>query len=331
MQKGVFIIESQITLPSGAQEALFAIKERLQAWGEDSEWLPPDVATNIQLLIKRCYYYYGKRTVTEMGLLNWECGLGQMLNTRDERIVAILPYLLTAYMFNFRSAKYITSFIEKRLPSSWKASLDDNHFLGISKDPSITDTISGSTPTYGIGKFFSGMVQTHGKSDDKAINDISNLFFFPPVTIEALPELFAETKYVVPTQKLALFRKRVERAKKLEDGRYWDINGNKMQKIIYSELKSNQKLPYPEYRREVYENIFVCWYQTVKSAFCPKNGKIKPYLSYPPKAKESFTLLQSALQRVPIDTLNLISEKEIDQYLDSEFQWLFSKSRESYF
>ena len=327
---------SQIFSPPDSnviQEPLCVIKERLYAWGSDDEWLPQNTAENIRTLIQRFYYYYGKNPIIEMGLTGWECGLGQMLNTLDERIVAILPYLLTAYMYNFRGSKYISDFITKTKPPTWKASLDDDSFLGICKNTQFVNAIgSSSGSVYGIGKFLSSTLPTGGQYADKVVDDIAHLFFFPAVSIEELPEIYAMTTYIVPENKLGAFQNRIRTAMKSGRGRYRDIEDNEeIRRIVYSELKKDGEPPLPEYRRDVYESIFVCCYQVVKSAFLPKNMKSKSYLPCPPDAKLSFELLQTSLRRISPDSLSAISNAEIEQYLDSEFQYCFSKRNKNNF
>ena len=140
------------------------------------------------------------------------------------------------------------------------------------------------------------------------------------------------TTYIVPENKLGAFQNRIRTAMKSGRGRYRDIEDNKeIRRIVYSELKTDGEPPLPEYRRDVYESIFVCWYQVVKSAFLPKNMKSKSYLPCPPDAKLSFELLQTSLRQISPDSLSAISNAEIEQYLDSEFQYRFSKRNKNNF
>ena len=315
---------------SSSQLAFNAIRERLLLWGCDPDdgWLPDDIANVTQRLISRFYYYYGKSKISQMGLAGWECGLGQILDTRNERIVELLPYLLTAYMFNYRGTKYISEFITKTMPSNWEASLEDDFFFGVKKDSEFIHSVEeGSGPVYGIGKFLSSSLTQTGQYPQKVVNDIASLFFFPAdVVIEELPEIYSSTKYVVPQKNIKAFRSRVNRAMKSKHTLFIDVDEDReYRRIVYSELRRAEENVLPEYRRDVYEDIFVCWYYVIKSAFEPKTKKAKPYIGYPPNPKKSFELLQASLQRIPSDSLRKIDDNEIECYLEKRFKYSFSK------
>ena len=311
------------------QLILSILKERLLSWGRDQEhgWLPRETTETLRYLFQRFYYYYGKTKVSQMGLDGWECGLGQMLDVQNEKIVELLPYLLTAYMFNYRSTKYVSDFINKTMPSTWKASFKDDYFFGVNEDKNFISKVEESSDfTYGIGKFLSSTLPQDGQYAEKVVNNIAHLFIFPDVVIEELPEVYTVTKYIVPKSNIKTFRRRVERAKESGKNLYIDTDGNwEYQRIVYSELKKSDSNPLPEYSRDVFEDIFICWYQVVKSAFAPKTKKVKPCLSYPPNARKNFELLQTSLQRIQVKDLSAVNDTEIEQYLEKSFQYSFSK------
>ena len=313
------------------EDAKSAIVSRLLNWGQnitaggdlstdENGWLPKEVSQSTRYLVERFYYYYGKKRIKDMGLLGWECGLGQILDIRDQRIAAILPYLLTAYMYNFRSCKYLTGFLtEKNFPPKWTMKLENDFFFGICMDEEYVKRVKDSEfedvpAIWGIGKCFTGSLPDNVRKRQQMIDRIAQLFAFPETEIVCLSDSFAPVAYVVPTKDVPVFKKKV----KVKKWVVWDdANPQIVEYQMY--MEPNGRTPV-EYKRDTYELIFAYWYHVIKSAFGSKTMSHQTRLVCPPNARDSYELLQVALKRVSSDTIQNLDDNQIEQGLYQIYQ-----------
>ena len=126
--------------------AIMDIRSRLLDW-ENGLWLK-----NTDGLFKILNEFDGrffsdKYLLEGTGLLGWGCGLCQILDLSNKNICRVLPYLLTAYLFNFPDNKFVHTFLrsvrdkplEKSLlygnseDKSGKALDKDEYHIGIGK------------------------------------------------------------------------------------------------------------------------------------------------------------------------------------------------------
>lgn len=308
------------------EDAKSAIVSRLLNWGQNNTvngelftdengWLPKEVSQTTRYLVERFYFYYGKKRIKDMGLLGWECGLGQILDIRDQRIAAILPYLLTAYMYNFRSCKYLTGFLsEKNFPPKWTMTLENDFFFGICMDKEyvkrVKDVEFEEVPAiWGIGKCFTGSLSDNVRKRQQMIDSIAQLFAFPETEIIYLSDQFAPVAYVVPIKDVPVFEKKVKVKKRF----VWDEGTPQIiERQVY--IEPNGRTPV-EYKRDTYELIFAYWYYVIKSAFNSQDMSHGTRLVCPPYAKASYELLQIALKRVSSDTIQNLDNDHIGQEL----------------
>ncbi len=61
-----------------------------------------EVAITWEIFNRFCQGYGKGKFINEIdGTQGWKCGLGQILDIRQKEILEVLPYILTAYMYNF--------------------------------------------------------------------------------------------------------------------------------------------------------------------------------------------------------------------------------------
>lgn len=87
------------------QSIVDAVYERLCRWGGSTESIPDWLLVNKARLLQELICEYVETYNLETDLLDrlpgWTCALGQIIDTDDDRVVTKLPYILTAYIYNF--------------------------------------------------------------------------------------------------------------------------------------------------------------------------------------------------------------------------------------
>lgn len=296
-----------------------AIDERLSQWvlGKivthdewlyENGWLHQEVAKSTQDLFKRFYTNHVSRVwLRRMGFEGWECGLGQMLDIRDTRIACLLPYLLTAHMYNFRATKYITGFINNSCPTTWRKTWSDDYFFGVLEDVTFSegDTIDHKEhPVYGIGKYLMGKINIISTRSNRLQDTLVQSFFFPKTELRNLSGYSLKT-YLVPQNELDLFESRIEK--------HILIDCDDGTKSIEERYVVPDASKCREYQCDIYELLFHAWYQTIAEAFCSKRKH--SFLGCAPSAKDCYCLLQYHLKQVPVEKILELNEEQIDSFL----------------
>lgn len=94
------------------ESAHIAIQGRLRSWSERT-WIQN--TDSFFRVLERFRREYIQNDSFEMKCLEyWECGLGQILDLHEKEICSLLPYLLTAYVYNFphKNNKFVLDFLE---------------------------------------------------------------------------------------------------------------------------------------------------------------------------------------------------------------------------
>ena len=90
------------------EAAKTAIENRLEIWAK-AEWI--DDTKAVFQIVKRFRKEYIQNDSHERDWLeNWECGMCQMIDIQDENVCSLLPYLLTAYVYNFPRNQFVSVF-----------------------------------------------------------------------------------------------------------------------------------------------------------------------------------------------------------------------------
>ncbi len=328
-----------VDMPQSLQKqidaAKSAIDERLKIWGTDCDgWLPKEVGLSTQDLFRRFYtYHVSRKSLCNIGLNGWECGLGQILDIRDERIACILPYLLTAYMYNFHSNKLITGFINNSCPSTWRPTWKDQYFFGIEPDNSLkpNDLIGDQQhqdsqesqkarrrpDMYGIGKYLTNGVVSLPSREKKMQEKIRNMFFFPDAALIEVSG-YSTDVYLVPIEALTSFEHKIKHGSYII---HKDIDSSsatktkeeadRLPEIEYEYLDANESPR--EYRIEFYHTAFLAWYQTACEAFYSKRKS--KMLACEPYAKDSYSLLQYHLKEVALENIRCASVDQVKEVL----------------
>jgi len=171
----------------------------MRLWGSNV-WLDESAIKGCQKCFNDFYRYIGKRELDSLEVNGWECGLGQILDLNDPSIREVLPYLLTAYIYNFavsKNEKYIRGFA-KRVPQSQRTYKDD-YFFGVKY-------FIEAKCSYGLGKFLCGDVLPDNPKVQEEIKNFSERFAFPDtIKMTLLTGLGVKTSYIIPAEKESSF------------------------------------------------------------------------------------------------------------------------------
>ena len=122
------------------------------------------------------------------GTQGWMCGLGQILDIQQKHILEILPYILTAYLYNFCEEpqkgtrkwertdfvkKFYRKQIEKLKGFEIKEPDKTNRFLF-----GFTDAPETFFYEAGIGKLLQGTFDTSSSKGTHRLNYFQNALFF---------------------------------------------------------------------------------------------------------------------------------------------------------
>lgn len=157
----------------------------------------------------------------------WYCGLTQMLDLKTDIICKTLPYILTAYMYNYNipKKKFVREFASKE-----KDTIDEDEFFGIKLHEACNKNPSG------IENLLAGLYTIQGNSELKVLKRLAQCFTFSGVAVYGWdPEKegkgvhvrgYFDQRYVIPTA----------------DG--YDINmAAAKQRIAFTEIKGEDALP----------------------------------------------------------------------------------------
>lgn len=167
-------IEGQITA---------SIYGRLRDWN-NYEWLEEDddgkaegktKPEKLKSCFEKFYRYIGKKNIPQ-GIKNWECGLGQILGGLDDNAESVLPYILTAYMYNFadyNGSKFVTAFFEGC----------EDYGINLNKLDSLRDDFFGCTqpkenkyPSKGIGYLLTSRTPKNAGRFNEQLKKFANRF-----------------------------------------------------------------------------------------------------------------------------------------------------------
>ena len=290
------------------KEAIGAIQLRMEQWGGSNIWLETDAVRSTQKCFSDFYRYFGKKNLSDLEIDGWECGLGQILDLTDPRICKVLPYLLTAYMYNFaasKSEKYVRNFV-KDVPQAQRTYKDDS-FFGVRH--SIEMNCS-----YGIGKLFCGEVPSNDPKWQEEIKGFSERFRFPQTIKKTLQTGFScKVNYVIPAEKESSF------SAGIKENVWIDYDTNAKLKC-YTPAASMEK-----FERDRFFNIFIVWYHVLKLASEPVHRRI--ILRYSPDPVSNFYLIQSALhfEIADSETDGPALENKIDRFFEGEYKLFVSR------
>lgn len=164
--------------------ALKAIEKSLIEWA-NGKWPKNPEISNILKYFRKAYIQNDTREIKY--LENWECGIPQIIDIRDESVCSLLPYLLTAYIYNFPHAKFVTGFLallkQRGLDReiNWitckeedfgnKLASDESFSFGIGNLFSLTVEVPDNTPNrYKLPNILRTELSTH-----------ANRFCFPDI------------------------------------------------------------------------------------------------------------------------------------------------------
>ena len=318
------------------ENAIGAIRERFFDWekryseanransNDDTGFLSKEISKALRTLILDFYKNYKKETAKDIGLTEWECGLGQILDISDERISKILPYLLTSYMYNHinseNSYKYFKSFIEeepffydsqrKEKGYEAKRNVNNDYFFAARSIQSDTEEFfpeENFTSPKGIGILFSGAIFTSdsiGKKrsqNRKLYKDISELFRFPEVERVSLgvgehpfdpknkamykeDTIMVRETHLVPLQQMDDFLENISRKTLMDSD-----NITRLYQETYNDATRKK---HHVYLSKIYEEIFVVWYRVCRQAAL----RNIPQLKSEPNARICYSLMKTALR-----------------------------------
>lgn len=169
-----------------------AIYDRLSAWAKGADF-DEDIMLHSQKVVKNFLnserHAPGRGSVEGnfyTGARGWHCGLGQMLDLDKEIVCKTLPYILTAYMYNYNLPK--KDFV-RRFAAKNEASIDEDVFFGIKPHQISEEKMPG------IEKLLARKYVIEGSSDYETLRRLAKLFVFSDVAVYSSTTI-TDRKYI---------------------------------------------------------------------------------------------------------------------------------------
>lgn len=172
------------------------IKKRLLDWAQKKKSLPLKLMRYTQ---KRIREFEDVKVSDAKG---WQCGLGQMLDLRNEVLYSVLPYALTAYMYHYGRPKnhFVSDYVDEVLSVDKAAVFSSDAYLGIGKMPKSLDHVNARL---GIGMLLLRSYVVNSDGAKKPFESLSKCFSVSGVTLQVLPstqKIFEANYQIVPDE-----------------------------------------------------------------------------------------------------------------------------------
>lgn len=218
--------------------------------------------------VKRFYKIIGKRNIPPQ-IKFWECGLGQILGGLDEETASVLPYILTAYMYNFQeynANRFVGQFLDRCAEKidGWDCfdSLDDT-FWGFS------EPAKDYFPTEGIGYLLNGKTSKRPGTQVKQLNKFASQFVLKDLALMTAVKndsrMFAKkinpgmvyplaVDYLVPIVHLETWRSHIRYSKETPTE-----DNNDLGVYVMATYDGDMNYKYDDWW-----DIFLAWYRALK-------------------------------------------------------------------
>lgn len=216
------------------------IYRRLCQWGGTRElqnWFPLNKVRKLQEIVHRFVHMDNLEVDLLNKLWGWECALGQIIDTDDPKVMADLPYILTAYIYNFGEPatvrdrkgskkegnthrnRYIYSYLQKirdKCKSDDEDEDDDDYFFGVEPGEGLKEELVG------VGALLNRSFRWEDSRQKHQLKVLSENFVFPKLAkVPAGLGLF----YLVPVDSKGEFQKRLDDAKTFVPGHNLVLQG----------------------------------------------------------------------------------------------------------
>ncbi len=172
------------------------IKKRLLGWAQKKKSLPLKLMRYTQERIREF------EDVKVSDAKGWQCGLGQMLDLRNEVLYSVLPYALTAYMYHYGRPKnhFVSDYVDEVLSVDKDAVFSSDAYLGIGKMPKSLDRVNARL---GIGMLLLRSYVVNSNGAKKPLEKLAECFAVSGVTLQVLPstqKIFEANYQIVPDE-----------------------------------------------------------------------------------------------------------------------------------
>lgn len=169
----------------GLEDIAKPIKNRLLDWARKKNPLPPEMMRYTQERIRE---FEGEEVSDEL-IEGWQCGLGQMLDLGNEVFYSVLPYALTAYMYNCNRPKnrFISDFLCCILREHKGDDFTSEAYLGIA-GKFQEDEKTGAAQT-GFGKLLLGEYVINSNGAKRPLENLSRYFTVSDVSLRIMPSV----------------------------------------------------------------------------------------------------------------------------------------------
>lgn len=173
-----------------------AVYNRLRDWGY-LKLLPQEKVRITQKCFATFYKRIGKKGLIQK-IRGWDCALGQILDIDNPQMFRVIPYMLTAYMYNFgedfglrgergKNTRFVKRYTQP-LVSSLQCDYRDPKFFGCEVLASEQEKIPG------IGKLLAGKLDVNSTKERDQLHLLANNFVFPPTIRMRL----SDGDYIIP-------------------------------------------------------------------------------------------------------------------------------------
>lgn len=194
-----------IDIDESLQKIQESVYGRLIAWATEKEETKEEEKKVMQYsqTVVRQFCENGAGDAIENG---WQCGLGRMLDLREEVVCKAVPYMLTAYMYNYGLPRkgFVRAFVKDRTEHGEGTDFSQDELFGISK-------LEKEAKQLGIGNLLRGKYidpnpkvgAGAGGSYKTPLLHLSKLFSFSGVELywatgQNVAYPFEPQKYIIP-------------------------------------------------------------------------------------------------------------------------------------
>lgn len=197
-----------------------AVYSRLLRWGGSTKslkdrWLPANKVRLLQELVRDYVETYNLERELLDQLPGWTCALGQIIDTDDDKVVTKLPYILTAYIYNFGEPatvrdregsnragntnrnRYVYSYLQKI--ENERKDFTNDEFFGVSPGHNRP-----KEERVGIGALFNEEFHSEDARQRSKLKALAGNFVFPETDIRWSTSIFPN---LVPAENLDAIQK----------------------------------------------------------------------------------------------------------------------------
>lgn len=300
-----------------------SIQNKLSKWAaseDESLYHQNNYGKELQECISAFYKKFEEDTILdelEENFSGWECGLCQMIDITNKNVCELLPFLLTAYIYNFPKNQFVSSYLKSLKENNKKYSYTDDWFCGLEIPEAENDN-----EFVGIGKLLNQQMRKSERNKEQ-LSRLKDRFHFPQTVhsfygrdeskLESSDSVNSKRYYIMPEIEAEKQQKYLERYYK------------KVKKIAKGQLYApmNRTFRNTKYSLDFIIDIFATWDEVLSEHFSNQNKNVeRTSFACAPDHLQSWILLCDELKlNFEIEEMkslcNVCSDSELQEKIES--------------